>query len=254
MIISHSKKFVFLHGRKTAGSSIGISLLRYLEPGDICRGYTTGGLAENIRPPEWNKSLPYLRPRDLFSPGPRVRAYRRYVKHTYGISSTHMTVPQAREYLGRETWNSYFKFTFERNPFDRIVSFYFWRIRSRDEKPAFSDFVDAMYQQDEAFLRRYHLEGYSNLPFYMDGDQLGVDFVGRYEDLLPDCRTVFEKIGLTFDGWLPNNKSGIRPEGATHNKIASSGDIVKLKKIFSREIELFGYDVAGRDGEGDGNS
>ena len=136
MIISHSKKFIFLHGRKTAGSSLGIALMKHLAPGDIVRGYIDGGLSMNILPPDWKKSLWYFRPYDLLRPRPRSSAYRRFVKLYHGISSTHISAKDIKNYVGEKLWSEYFKFTIERNPFDRLVSFYYWRINGQKE-PSF---------------------------------------------------------------------------------------------------------------------
>lgn len=241
-----SKKFIYLHGRKTAGSNIGISLMRHLCPGDIARGYITGGLDEGIQPPDWEASAAYQRPQDVLWKLPRVHAYRRFLRKTYQISSTHMTVRQVRDYLGESCWSDYFTFTFERNPFDRIVSFYHWRTRGRWGAPSFGKFVDALCDHNETFLRIHNLAGFSNLPFYMMDNTIAVDFIGRYENLSGDIDTVYKKIGLEYDGWLPRNKSGIRPPSATYEHYATEDMTEKLLKEFQTEISLFGYHPPGQ--------
>lgn len=219
--------------------------MRYLASGDIPRGYITGGIEYGLYPPDWRKSIFWLRPNDLFSPDSRIRAYRRFLKNTYNISSTHMTAKQIKEYVGDIAWSEYFKFTFERNPFERMVSFYFWRIRNLKEKPSFGQFINSIYVDDSAFLNKYNLSGYSNLPFYMIDDKFAVDFVGQYDNLAADLEYVCEKIGIKFDGWLPKNKSGIKPQGIGYSDIAGKEITDKLKSVFSKEISLFGYEVPG---------
>ena len=150
MIISHSKKFIFIHGRKTAGSSVGISLMRYLSSGDIVRGYITGGSKYNIRPPDWNKSLLYLKPQDLRSNEARFKAYRRFVKLKHNVSSTHLSAKQIKELVGEKKCKQYFKFTFERNPYDRLISFYFWRTSAAKNPPAFKEFINQPIDNSKA--------------------------------------------------------------------------------------------------------
>ena len=243
MIISHSKKFVFIHGRKTAGSSIGIFLQRHLAPGDIARGYITGGLEVGVLPPDWDKSIFWIRPHDFIGTIPRVKAYRRFVRCRHGISSTHMSAAQIKEYLGPERWNEYFKFTFERNPFERTVSFYYWRIKDLRKKPTFQQFVDALYSGDQAFLTRHNLTGFSNLSFYMIDDKIEVDFVGQYENLKHDFNYVCDRIGVDYDGCLPQNKTGVRPPSSRYSDISNDDLTGKLKAVFAREISLFDYSV-----------
>ena len=234
MIICHCKKFIFLHGRKTAGSSIGISLSRHLASGDIARGYT-GGIEVGVDPPDWQKSLFWLRPRDFFSAIPRVIAHRRFTKSRYGISSTHMTANQIKEYVGDAVWSAYFKFTFERNPFDRMVSFYFWRIKDLQEKPSFMQFVDAIYSGDHLVLSKYNLTGYSNLLFYLIDNTVAVDFVGQYDNLYNDFEYVHKKIGIPFDGWFPKHRSGFRPKSINYSDLANKEMTDKLKSVFPKK-------------------
>lgn len=243
MIICHSKKYIFLHGRKTAGSSIGISLTRHLVSGDIARGYDTPGINLGIYPPDWQKSIFWLSPRDIFTKDLRIRAHRRFLQRRYGITSTHMHANQIKEHVGDAVWSEYFKFTFERNPFDRMLSFYFWRIRNLKEKPSFGQFIDAVCVNDHVFLNKYKLTGYSNLPFYMIGNDIAVDFIGQYDNLLHDLEYIHKKIGVKFDGWLPKNKSGIRPKSISYADLANDEITCKLKSVFSKEISLFDYEV-----------
>lgn len=215
--------------------------MRHLATGDIARGYITGGLDEGITPPDWEASSTCLRPHDFFRKSPRVHAYRRFLRKRYQVSSTHMTAQQVRDYLGEECWSSYFKFTFERNPFDRIVSFYHWRTHQQSRPPSFEKFVEALCEEDEAFLKRNKLSGFSNLPFYLIDNEIAVDFVGRYERLSEDVATVFQKIGLENDTWLPKNKSGIRPASASYLNYATEAMTHKLRQAFQTEISLFDY-------------
>lgn len=247
MIICHSKKFIFLKAKKTAGSSIQISLMRALSSGDIVTGPVMEGITEGVYPPDWQRSFLSLRPTDIFYSEPRNRAYERFLIKKFGIYKEHISAEKIRKYVGHKVWSEYFKFTFERNPFDRMVSFYFWRIRKLKRKPSFEEFINALYVKDEQFLKYYNLSGrYSNIDYYLIGDDMAVDFVGQYDNLLGDLEYICEKIGIKFDGWLPRLKNGTRPRGISYSDVANDEITDKFKIIFSKEMSLFGYKVPGQ--------
>jgi|TARA_B110000908_G_scaffold99018_1_gene116958 hypothetical protein len=108
MIISHKHKFIFVKTRKTAGSSIEKYLYNYLGPDDIC----TGSEADNT---------------------PRLNT-----AETNGHRS-HEWI--SNNYL--EEWKHYFKFAVDRNPWDKLVSaYYFYKQRKpKKVKAGFSAFV-----------------------------------------------------------------------------------------------------------------
>lgn len=247
MIISHSKKFIFLKGKKTAGSSIQISLMRMLTSGDIATGPVMEGIKEGVYPPDWQKSLFCLRPTDILHPEPRNRAYERFLERRFGFSKEHISAEKIRDYLGNKVWSKYFKFTFERNPFDRMISFYFWRVRNLKQKPSFEQFINALYEDDVKFLEHYNLSGrYSNFIYYWIDNNIAVDFIGQYDNLFPDLEYIHSKIGIKFDGWLPKLKDGTRPKEISYSDVANEEITNKMKMIFSKEISLFGYTVPGQ--------
>ena len=47
----------------------------------------------------------------------------------------HITAREIKTAIGDEVWNSYYKFCFERNPWDKIISHYYWHYKT-DSRPA----------------------------------------------------------------------------------------------------------------------
>ena len=46
----------------------------------------------------------------------------------------HMAARRIRELIGQDIWDSYFTFCFERNPWDKVVSYYLWK-KHGQQKP-----------------------------------------------------------------------------------------------------------------------
>ena len=243
MIISHSRQFIFLHGRKTAGSSIGTSLNRFLSDGDASMGYVGACRDAGITPPDWSRRWEHLRPWDLRRRKPGYAAYKRMTRHVHGVNSTHMSAAAVKELVGEETWSRYFKFTFERHPLDRVVSFYYWRIHGKAKAPSFEQFIAAIEAADQQFLISHNLSEYSNIANYSIAGSTCLDMTGRFESLHEDLLKITRFLSLDWDGWLPNEKKGIRPKQAASRLWAlHPGLRERAMKILKQEADLLGYD------------
>ncbi len=87
----------------------------------------------------------------------------------YGFYN-HMPATEAKALLNDDKiWRSYFKFAFERNPWDRQVSAYHFRYRNTKSPPSFSAY---MHRKRRAWINNYEI-------YSIDGDPC-VDFVGTF--------------------------------------------------------------------------
>ena len=95
----------------------------------------------------------------------------------------------------------YFKFGFVRNPWCRMVSFYFY-LRSRAHKnPEIKDVYDfaaflRVLEKDVKWLSRKHSIRPQSDFLFQDG-KLIADFIGRYENLDEDYAAACAKIGIS---------------------------------------------------------
>jgi hypothetical protein len=142
----------------------------------------------------------------------------------------HMPAWRVRAYVGEEVWRTYFKFAFERNPWDRQVSWYFYKTKSDVHRPSFARF---MASRKRAFVDNYRL-------YTIDG-ALAVDSLGRYEQLETDLANILGMIGLETAIRLPKtNVSETRDRG--YRSYYSPETEALVADWYAPEIALLGHE------------
>lgn len=133
--------------------------------------------------------------------------------------------------------NQYFKFTFVRNPWDRIVSCYHnkvlkkWPTFKECFDKSFEDFVDYIDKQDLVKADR-HIRLQTKLLPVKD-----LDFIGRFEQFEEDLKLVLDKIGIEGYEIEHRNKSVHKHYSAYYT--ARTREIIERK--YKKDIETFGY-------------
>lgn len=238
MILSHKHRFVFIKTHKTAGTSLEIALSRYCGPRDIITPIREKD--EAVR-------------RSLGCPGPQnyLKPYSEYQFRDYSALlrkfrrarkfRNHIPASRIRERVPEEVWRTYFKFSVIRNPFDYVVSLYFWEMRKAGRaRESFRDYLMSNSEVIDNFCKKTYVDG-----------QCGMDFVVRFENLEDDLRVLSEKLGLPrqfYDEFRSlNAKKGVRPQNATTEEMfAGFHEGVDLIMDGCREeIERFGYQPPG---------
>ncbi len=226
MIISHKHKFIFLKTRKTAGTSIEIALSQFCGPDDIITAIEPKDEAlrqELGFPGPQNNNIPWKHYN--LSTWVSLLKKRRFTK-----LKSHIYAGWARDIVGENLWNSYFKFSFERNPFDKAISRYYWSTRDIDSPPAISDYLES--------APTHYI---SNWSIYTIDNKIAVDFVGSYERLSQDLSTITEKIGLPGELNLPRAKGGYRKDKRHYSEVLDQRSRAIVEKICANEIATFGY-------------
>ncbi len=227
MIVSHEHEFIFIKTRKTAGTSIEVFLGPLAgETAIVTRNLEERGVVHRARnyTRRFNP-LPELA-REIVGGGSGVRRTIKDFRHRRAFYG-HMPGALVRDRIGRKTWNSYFKFSVERNPWDKAVSRYFWALR-RESWPDL-----------EAFILGCNRSLLSQWELYAKNDRLCVDFMVRFEHLEEDLRKVLDQVGLDDKVVLPRMKATFRPAGARLEFSDRANQ--RIRSVCAREIELFGY-------------
>lgn len=138
-------------------------------------------------------------------------------------------------------FNNYFKFTFIRNPWDRVVSFYHYQIKRGWKFYPFNKTIPF-----KEFLKNWlkQMPGQAPLitnPCYDwisdENGKLIVDYVGRVEQMQKDFDTICDKIGIPQQKLPHTNRS--KHEHYTEYYDDETKQIVAEK--FAKDIEYFGY-------------
>lgn len=199
-MISLSKGFLFVHIPKTAGNSIQNVLREYSEDEIVASGGQDG--VERFEVKSGSRDL---------------------VKHS--------TLEEYYRELGKERADGLFKFACVRNPWDRLISYYFSPHRRETEWSArkFRKFVEKDVQP---------LQEYFTMSEDDDGSPFeNVDFVIRFENLNEDFGKVCERLEIPRVELPVRNRS--------ERGSASDYFDAKLAKWvgdrFAVEIDYFGY-------------
>lgn len=229
MILSHKYRFIYIKTFKTASTSIEAALSEFCGPDDVITPaseplmkFRKGERAQNYRldhpdvpkRPLWRKILG--RPERHYHPS--VGYYE------------HMPAWRVKAYVGDEIWDSYYKFSFERNPWDRQVSWYYYKTKSKDPRPGFDVF--------NADKERAYVE---NFDLYSIDDEVCLDSIGTYEELADDFEKILKDIGLKGKIVLKKTNTSTGPAARSYRDYFTDESRELIRSWYAREIALFDY-------------
>lgn len=259
MIISHKHKFIFLHCRKVAGSTITSLCNRHLGHHDIQIGawpdVIEAGGSYNRRTIGISLSNPFdlfiesakksIKNKRLhFDPQVVNKIVSTYFRDKAGLpGGAHPRASSVRAF-DEIAWKSYFKFCFVRNPWDHAVSDFYWRSHVRGcYHISFKEFLRRVSDPQRPDPERMRPPLRSNWDIYAIDGKVEADFVGRFESLDSDLFSVGQSIGLDLDlSSAPRAKGGIRKTQKYIGDFYDKEGIELVEKIYAEEILKFSYE------------
>jgi sulfotransferase famil protein len=199
LMISFQKRFLFVHVPKTAGNSIQSVLRDYSEDELVAlRGEQDGVERFGLRNPKYKLKK-------------------------------HSTLAEYRNAIGNEQFGSLYKFTCVRNPWDRMVSYYFTPTQSPEtwDRKKFRRIISKAVSVAD-YLR---LNVRDHDPFE------NVNYIIRFENLANDFRTVCAALDIS-PTTLPQYNRSNREH---YSKYYDDELRESVRERFAAEIERFGY-------------
>ncbi len=225
MIVSHRHKFIFIKTKKTAGTSLEIALSQICGEEDIITPIvpeTRGELeAMGFKGPQNCRLSPLQY---------TAKDWRKRLKGKRPAFRDHLSAAYIKKVFGEGVWNRYFKFTIERNPYDKAISRYYWSTRDMVPRPTMEEHLDTR-----------SLGAISNWSLYSIDDEIAVDYVMRFESLAESRSHVEERLGLTTPLRMPKAKSGFRKNHQHYSRVISPQARRRIEAVCAKELAAFGY-------------
>ena len=227
MIVCHNHKFIFIKTQKTASTSIEIALSMLCTADDIVTPISKGD-------EEYRKSLGFQEPTNYVVP------FIKYSKEDfYNCLKTkkrkelynHMSCEEIKKVVGPKVFNSYYKFCFERNPYDKLISLFYHHGGYNK------------WQTIEEFIKSGELNIIKGFDQYTINKVVAVDDIFKYEDLDDSLLRISNKLNLKNKLELPEVKlkSEFRKNKSHYSELITLNEKRLIDVIWARERELMGY-------------
>lgn len=229
MIISHKHKFIFIKTRKTASTSLEITLSSICGKNDIITPISPED--EKIRKEKgYQGAQNYYIPFKYYSKLDWIKFITKGEKKKF---YNHMPANKIKKNIPNKIWANYYKFCFDRNPFDKIVSCYYYYINRSNKN----------YNNITEFINSGGLNIIKGFDLYSINKILAVDDVFKYEQLNESLKKISEKLNLNKP-LKPDSykaKSHYRENNKHYSELLNEEDKRKIELAFAREIKLHNY-------------
>lgn len=210
MIVSNEHEFIFINVPKVASTSIQFNLSAFCnDPADI---------VSNMK--DMSEDLLEI-----------YKTRQRNFRYKSGkVMNKHESLVNLKKHSLWDRSKDYYKFCFERNPWEKCVSKYLYMKRVNEMPFASMDFDN--YLKKCKVLSSYDM-------YCLDG-KIAVDFIGMFESLNESWKHVCKTLDLEFKP-LPHEKQNVDKDYGRFFK-GREDRINKVAEIYHREIELLRYE------------
>jgi len=219
MIISHKYKFIFIRVRKTASSSMQVALSKFCGP--LCIISKLDGMEEKVSGIKSKNNWCYMTSR----------------KPVFYNHIPAFRIKEMIAHMNTNIWDDYFKFCFERNPWDKAISSFWWnRPKSKvTEREKLNEFImHAMFPT------------FSDWRLYTDEqkEEVIVDKVFKYEEMDESFRYLEKRLNFPEKIVMPEKryKGSVRKNYNHYREVLTKEENERIKKVFNKEIKEFGYE------------
>jgi len=208
MIISHEKKFIFIHNFKVAGTSIRNALSTYGNP-----SFRGSSRSDKI------KLLLGI-----------------YPKIYYNNFPWHENAKELKGKIPEKIFKEYYKFGFVRNPWDWQVSLYTYILKMENHYQ--HKVIKSLKNFDEYIDWRVHEDLTLQKVFFYDNDVCLMDYIGKIENINHDFAKICDRIGINNE---LSHLNSSRAKDESFLKYYSQKTLDLVNEAFSADIKLFNY-------------
>lgn len=155
----------------------------------------------------------------------------------------HQTAREIIARIGRDKWDTAYKFTLVRNPWDKVVSHYEYRRKRNKTEVAtrnvsFSEWVKKTYGTDKDPFFYNNPKAFQPQVEWLKDDQgrIAIDFIGKFESISDDFDQIKNIIGIEAE--LPHLNASKR---AGYQSYYDDETRQIVAQWFHEDIEVFGY-------------
>lgn len=155
----------------------------------------------------------------------------------------HRTATEVIAAIGKDKWNTAYKFTLVRNPWDKVVSHYEYRRKRNKTEVAsrnipFSEWVKKTYGQDKDPFYYNNPRAFQPQVEWLKDDEgkISIDFIGKFESINEDFDQIKKAIGIEAE--LPHLNPTKR---AGYQSYYDDETREIVAHWFREDIKVFGY-------------
>jgi len=220
-MISHNRKFIYFEYPKAASSALKTAILPFIIHREDYKSYGSY-IRERLK--VYSKQFSV---KDMWKCGVGDETWRRKKPSIHFIGDS--TLPIYRDY---------FKFSFVRNPYDKIVSAYHtpW-VHSVNE--SFRDFALSLKPGGKRYcVDLLNRELNHMVPWTRMFDARELDFIGRFENIENDIQYIFKNIRIPYCKLRVVNKSARKKNYRNYYDEETKHIVTEL---FKEDLEYFNY-------------
>ena len=214
--INHDKKAIFIHIPKTGGSYIANILEKYY-------GFNSYYL-QRINHEKFCGGI-----------DSSVDKHENKIHGTLIYYKTSIHINKLMN-MNDEKWNTYFIFTFIRNPYDRIVSG--WNYVNKYNIP-FDNFLNINNKANS--YDYWHVFMTQSRHLIDNNGKINANFIGKFENIENDLKNVLKKIGINNVVHIPYIKNSKKHND--YKTYYTKETIDKVNLLMKEDFELLDYEI-----------